>query len=332
MEGPIGALIMNHRFLLRLTTNIAVVLLILSCFGIVLWVIDTFLQWDILPDAVSLLVQALLVAGGIISVVLVVMNMLLSLALLAEASASRAELPNYGVSARMKRRVRKSIIVSIVAIALLIGGLQATNHIRARVASRAAEADFIQTQADMDDSMAEVLTLFTPEILDGLENGTLAEKGQLGNTVKLFNAIQTSFPHAPTLVILTPASQAPYKYSRIDSSSIKSNDAGKTVLTPVLYTNFPERQETEIIEQLFAGELTNPTEPLTGAVINNTVPSSWGVLQREGRIFGIAYLVEGRYANFDSGYPDPYYSGTRWPGERGRKDFHHDGPDSLLIN
>ncbi|MEL7227793.1 MAG: hypothetical protein AAGL17_23925, partial [Cyanobacteria bacterium J06576_12] len=170
-----------------------------------------------------------------------------------------------------------------MAIALLIGGLQTTNHVRARVANRAAEAGFIQTQADMDESMAEVLTLFTPEILDGLENGTLTEKGQLGNTIKLFNSIQTSFPHAPALVILTPASQAPYKYSRIDSSSIKSNDAGKTVLTPVLYTSFPEKRETEVVEQLFAGELAELTEPLQGAVISNTVPSSWGVLQREGR-------------------------------------------------
>ncbi|MEL7331384.1 MAG: hypothetical protein AAFN12_04010 [Cyanobacteria bacterium J06560_2] len=322
---------MNHRFLLRLTTNVAVVLLVLSCFGIVLWVIDTFLQWDILPDAISLLVQALLVASGIIAAVLVVMNVLLSLALLAEASASRANLPNYGVSARLKRRVRTSIIASIVAIALLIGGLQITNQVRTRVANRSAEADFIQTQADMDESMAEVLTLFTPEILDGLEQGTLAEKGQLGNTVKLFNSIQTSFPHSPALVILTPANQPPYKYSRIDVSSIKANSAGETSLTPVLYTNFPNKQETDVVEQLLAGEISPLSEPLKGAVINNTVPSSWGVLQREGRIFGVTYLVDGRYANFTSTYPEsvaPYFvNGLRTPGT-----FHHDGPDTLLTS
>ena len=322
---------MNHRFLLRLITNVAVVVLGLSCLGIVLWVIDTFLQWDILPDAVSLLVQALLVAGGIIAAVLVVMNVLLSLSLLAEASASRAELPNYGVSARTKRRIRRTIVVSVLAIALLIAGLQATNRVRARVASRAAEADLIQMQADMNESMADVLTLFTPEILEGLENGTLAQKGQLGNTVKFFNAVQTSFPHAPALVILTAANQAPYRYSRIDASSIKSNSAGKTVLTPILYTSFPEPQETAIIEQLFEGELAELTEPLRGAVINNTVPSSWGVLQRAGRIFGVAYLVDSRYANF-AAYPTPYYRDAYPPIAQVGKDFYHGGPDTLLTN
>ncbi|MGB3298535.1 MAG: hypothetical protein WBA76_09725, partial [Phormidesmis sp.] len=125
---------MNHRFLLRLVTNLAVFLLTLSCFGVVLWVMDEFLLWDILPDGWSMIVRALLVAGGIIAFVLLVMNVLLSLALVAEASASRAELPNYGVSARVKRRVQRSIVAGIVAIALVIGGLQVTDHFRTQAA------------------------------------------------------------------------------------------------------------------------------------------------------------------------------------------------------
>ncbi|MEO1391373.1 MAG: hypothetical protein AAFV90_00505 [Cyanobacteria bacterium J06634_5] len=315
---------MNHRFLLRLVTNTAVFILILSCIGIVLWVIDTILGWDILPEALSLIVQAMLIAGGIIAAVLVVMNVLLSLSLIAEANAHSADLPNYGVSARLKRRVRRSIVACIVAIALLIGGLQVTNHVRARIATQAAEAQFIETQADMDESMQAVLGLFTPPLLDALETNTLAEKGQLGNTVKLFNAISTSFPHSPAVALLLPANQPPYQYARINRNSIKSDGAGNTILTPDLYTSFPIRQETEAIEQLFASTLPTVTEPLKGQVINNTVPSSWGILQRNNKVIAVVYLSEGQGRNQDfPPYSAPYAK---------KPAFHHNGPESLITN
>ena len=133
---------MNHRYLLRLVTNLAVFLLLLSCFGIVLWVTDEFLGWDILPDVWSLLVRALLVGGSIIAFVLLIMNVMLSLALLAEANASRAQLPDYQISPRFKRRVRKGVVAGVLAIALLIGGLQVVNQVRAQAAARTARAEF----------------------------------------------------------------------------------------------------------------------------------------------------------------------------------------------
>lgn len=319
---------MNHRFLLRLVTNTAFVLLSLSCLGVVLWVIDEFLQWDILPEAISILVQAMLVAGGIIAFVLMIMNVLLSLTLIAESNASQANLPDYGVSVQLRRRVRKSIVVAIAAIALLIGGLQITNHLRAQVANKEAETQFIQTQADMDQSMEQILGLFTPPLLDGIENNTLTEKGQLGNTAKLFDAIATSFPHTPAATLIVPATQAPYKYARINRASIKQDTDGKIILSPDLYTTFPEQQETDAIEQLFAETLPTIIEPLRGQIINNTLPSSWGLLKNNGNAIAIVYLSEG---NGDRNYNDPNY--YPYPNPYARKSkFHHDGPDSLLTN
>ena len=307
---------MNHRFLLRLVTNLAIFLLTLSCFGIVLWVIDEFLLWDILPDAWSLIVRALLVAGGIIAFVLVVMNALLSLALVAESNASRADLPNYGVSQRVKRRVRQSIVVGIVAIALLIGGLQITDHFRAQAAAKENRAEFVQAQAEMDNAMEQVLALFTPPLLEAIENNTLAEKGQLGNMAKLFSAIQSSFPNSPSIALLKPATQLPFKYMRIDSQSIQNNGSGKTFLSPKLYTTFPTKTEAQAVEQLLAGEPPTIEEPLTGQLINNTLPSSWGVLKRNGRIIAIAYLQSDQFQAFDPNNSSSY----------------HDGPNSLLSN
>lgn len=320
---------MSHRFLLRLLTNLALFILTLSCLGIVLWVIDEFLQWDILPDSVSLLLRALLVAGGIIAFVVVVMNVLLSLALLAESSASRAELPDYVVSQRLKRRVNQSIIAAIVAIALIIGGLQITNQVRARVTKQENLAAFKQAQVELNQSAPEILSLFTPPILEGLENNTLAEKGQLGNTSKLFQAIQTSFPQAPYATILTQASQAPYKYALITPNSIRA-DSGNTTLNPELYTAFPEEQESKAVEQLFAGKLPNVSEPLAGKFLDNTVPSTWGLLKRNDKVIAVVSLKasENNYDpyrgnNMPLPYPNRDYTAL---------DFHHDGPDQLFTN
>ncbi|WP_198011355.1 hypothetical protein [Synechococcus sp. PCC 7335] len=292
----------------------------IACFGTVLWVIDEFLQWDILPPIWSLLVRAGLVAGGIIAFVMVVMNLLLSLALLAEASASRARLPDYVVSARMKRRIRQSIVVVLAAIALIIGGLQITNQLRASAAAEEAQVQFIQTQIEMDRAVEQVLPLFTEPILNGLANDTLIESRQISNLAKLLESVQTSFPNAPTMIIVGRASQAPFKYARIDSSRINANSQGRLTLTPQFYATFPTQKETEIIEKLFEEQLTEITGPLAGQVINTEIPSSWGVLQQGGSAIAIVYLQQGNFSNFDNrGYRDAY-------------DFYHTGPERLITN
>lgn len=308
---------MNHRFLLRLVTNFTVYLLTLSCFGIVLWVIDEILKWDILPDAWSLLVRALLLAGGIIAFVLVVMNVILSLALLAEANASRALLPNYHISARLKRRIGKIMLVAVLAIALLFGGLEVITQVRTQSSIQTAQAEFNQTQNTMDRSVKQVLGLFTQQLLEAIDTNTLAEKGELGNLRKLLNSIQASFPDQPSTTVVIRATQAPYKYASINANSIKSNKQG-LFLSPQLYTGFPTKQETQIIKQLFSGKLVAPKDPLKGSVIKNTIPSSWGVLKRNNRAIAVVYL-EAKYP--PHGNPNLF-----------NRDFHHNGPANLLTN
>jgi hypothetical protein len=311
---------MNHRFLLRLVTNLAVFLLLLSCLGVVLWVIDEFLMWDILPEAWSLVVRALLVAGGIISFVLLMMNVLLSLALLAESNASQANLPNYGVSAQLKRRVQQSIIAGILAIALLIAGLQITNRFRVQAVQKEAQAEFIQAQADLDTTVDQVIDLFSPELLAAIETNSLAEKGELWNLSKIFSTIPSSFAHTPSATLIVPASQKPFKYARIGASNITTNKAGQPTLAPQLYATLPSQTENQAVEQLFVGKLPNVTAPLAGQIINNTVPSSWGVLKRGGKVIALVYVQSDEPLSL------------KFPIPAALPEFHHDGPDSLISN
>ncbi|MGD1854994.1 MAG: hypothetical protein ACFB2W_12170 [Leptolyngbyaceae cyanobacterium] len=305
---------MNHRFALRLVTSLTVWLLTLSCVGIVLWVIDEFLGWDILPDALSLLVRALLVAGGIIAAVLVVMNVVLSLALLAEANASRARLPDYGISRRFTRRVGRTVIGGILVVALLLGGLQVINHLRQQTAIQANRVEFNQVQDDMDVAMEQVVELFSPALLTSLENNTLEQQGQLGSLKKLLQSIPTSFSHNPRAVVLIPATEAPFKYARIEPESIVSDDNGGLRLSPKLYTGFPTQIESQMIEQLFSGQYTQPETEINGDLLRTDIPSSWGVLNHNGQPVAVVYLESTQQSDF--------YQQT----------LHHDGPAQLIAN
>ncbi|MEM7065452.1 MAG: hypothetical protein AAF572_20090 [Cyanobacteria bacterium P01_B01_bin.77] len=305
---------MNHRFALRLVTNLTVWLLTLSCVGIVLWVIDEFLGWDILPDALSLLVRALLVAGGIIALVLVVMNVVLSLALVAEANASRARLPDYSISRRFTLRVGRTIVGGVLAIALLLGGLQVINQLRLQAATRADRAEFAQMQDDLDVAMEQVVGLFPPPLLEALESNTLEQQGQLGNLKKLLQSVSSSFPHNPAVAILIPSTEPPFKYARIEQETIVADNKNALKLSPKLYLDFPTQIEAQVVEQLMAGQHPQLEGEINGDFIRTDIPSSWGILKQRNQAIAVVYL--------ESTQPGDFY----------QQSFHHDGPAQLISN
>jgi hypothetical protein len=301
----------NHRFLLRFITNIAVYLLLFSCFGVVLWVVDEIIGWDILPDAWSLLVRACLVAGGIIAFVLVVINIILSLALVAEAQASRAALPDFQIARQLKRRFKRSFVALGLVVALLVAGLQVADRFRSATLARATRNEFAQVQTETEASLDKALDLFPPELLSALAQNQL-DQSQLSSLRKLLGAISNSFPHRPTVAMLLPAA-APYQYSRIDQGSIASNQEGKLYLAPQFYTAMPSDVEDAAIKALFEGKPYPVDEVMQGAILNNTLPSAWGVLKHSGEVVAVVYL--------QADYPIDYDSS-----------LHHDGPEKLLSN
>jgi len=299
----------NPRFLLRLITTSAIYLLTAACFGIVLWVVDEILGWDILPDAWSLLVQALLVAGGIIAFVLVVMSLILSLSLLAEASANRAELPNFQVSPRWRRRFRRSMVTTIAAVLLLVGGLQIVDQVRAQAATRAARTEFEQIQTDLDQALPEVLSLFSESLEAAIASNSLSEQSSLFQLRRLFDSVRRSFPHSPNAVVLIP-SESPYDYISVSANSITANGS-KLFLSPQFYAGFPDPAEAASVEALFGGQLPEINDRLEGQVLKNTVPSTWGLLEQSGNIVALVYLEV------------DYFSTAA-------ESFTHEGPEALI--
>ena len=296
---------LNHRFLLRLTTNCTIYLLFFVCFGVVLWVVDEFLGWDILPDAWTILVRALLVAGGVIAFVLVLITLILSLSVIAEAKASLAALPDFQVSRRFHKRLRRSFLASTLVIVLLLGGLQITNQVRARIA-------FQNIRAELDATMPEVLELFTEPLQSAIATNSLATEDPLSELNQLFNAVPSSFPHEPEIAILMPAA-APYEYQNLTAASIGRDREDKLYLSPEFYFRFPSDRETNIVESLFSEKRPNVRGRVRGVTINNTVPSSWGVLKHNGNVIAIVYMQSRDFSAWNV-------------------KLSHQGPDRLLVN
>jgi hypothetical protein len=287
----------NHRFLLRLVTNLVVIALLLSCVGVLLWIVDEIIGWDILPDAISVYLRALIIGIGWVTFTLVIAHFLLSLALFAESSANRAELPDFQVSPRLRRRFRRGVFATGILSAFVIAGLQAVDIVRKNLAQQdmAVEAKqlfdrergkFNQIQQDLDRSVPRILQLFTPQLLEAIAT----QKASPAELRKLFQAVNVSFPHKPSIALLTLA-DSPYKYARIDQKAIGFNSKTNSYfLTPEFYLGFPTPLETRLIERLFQGQPTTLDRSLKGVMIQNTTPSSWGVLRQNNRVIAVVYL------------------------------------------
>jgi hypothetical protein len=321
-------MLFNHRFLLRLITNLVVFALALSSIGILLWTIDEFIGWDILPDAIGIYVRALVIGIAWVTCTLIVIHLLLSLTLFAEASASRAKLPDIQVKPELKRKLNRLVPLVGVMVILLFYGLQAANRVRGNFVARldrqeteqkqrkefeTASVKFDQIQQDLDQALPQVLELFTPSLLNSIQTNTISA----GELRQLFEAVQVSFPHNPSLSLLIPA-QSPYRYYKLDSKAIARTKEGQFSLRPHYYFGFPTESETKAVNQLFAEQAAAPTNALTGVFIRNTVPSSWGVLRLNGRAIALVHL-EAAYS-----CPDP----TEFVKDR----CIHDGPAELHVN
>jgi hypothetical protein len=292
---------LNHRFLLRLITNLVIFALALSSLGVLLWIVDELIGWDILPDAISIYVRAIVIGVGWVTATLIIAHILLSLTLFAESTASRAQLPDFQVSEQLMRRLKRIFLVAGLISILVITGLQVTDMVRKNIALQVskqeatqeqqkafnqARAKFNQIQQVMDQSLPKILPLFTPSLLAAIATNQIPA----ADLNQLLESVTVSFPHQPALALLIPA-DSPYKYAKIDQPAIDFNHKSSTfVLRPQHFVGFPSSLETKVVDQLFGGQTSKLTTSLNGVFINNTQPSSWGVLKYNKRVVALIYL------------------------------------------
>ncbi|MBW4551173.1 MAG: hypothetical protein KME35_08705 [Aphanocapsa sp. GSE-SYN-MK-11-07L] len=130
------------------------------------------------------------------------------------------------------------------------------------------------------------MPLFTPPLLAAIATNQIPA----ADLRQLLQSVTISFPNQPALALLIPA-DPPYKYSRIDQQAIQLNRKSNAFfLSPQRFVGFPSSLEAKVVDQLFSGQNPKFTSGLNGVFINNTQPSSWGVLRYNNRVIALVYL------------------------------------------
>ncbi len=314
----------NHRFALRLTTDMALAVFLFYTIGLVLWVIDTVLNWNILPDWIDQYAQVIILVFGVLALMFVIASMMLSLALLAQSAANRSGLPDFKTPPIFK----KIASISVATFVVLLVVLQTVDLYRKNAAAEAAKLKaqkrmeeyretFEQTRQSMNDALPGILRLFPPDLLQALAGGTFTKKEHLAELSSLLRAIAVSTPNSPELRLLLPA-KPPYRYFEISDDALLVMKDDTYTFEPKYYIGFPTELEEEIVRALFSGTVQPLSTRLEGQFITNAMPSSWGVLKYRDKIIALVVL-QGTVEEYTQTMFSHY-------------GFWHKGPDALYSN
>ncbi|MDM8560501.1 hypothetical protein [Candidatus Parabeggiatoa sp. HSG14] len=317
----------NYLLISRLTTNLTLFVFILFAAGIILWTSDEFLDWDILPNWIDNYAQLIIVIFGFFAVLLVLSSLLSSLAVLAEFAAKKMGVSAPPLQISRKRKVILLIVIVMVFVNFFIFHQIDKYREQARLAKNRVEfQEKLNKQSqELDRSLSQIITLFPDSILQAMHKKSLLEKQTGKELVKLLSAISASLPEIPQIALLMPAAHHPYKYHKIwitpeydyryyDESDeeivLKGHDTHQQ-----FFTQLPNVVEREVIEVLFKGKIKPLTQHLNGKFLNNSEPSSWGILKYQEKIVALIFLKEDI-----EGY------------RKVRKTIFHTGPKTLISN
>lgn len=255
--------------------------------GVVLWITDEVLGWDLFPDWIGRYAQLIVIVLSVLAASAVVTSLICSFAVMAESAARKAGMPEIAPSRRGRILVAGGIIAFFGALFVLHQvDVYREAYLRKDEQARALRR-YRQRQSDLLARIPGTLSLFSAEATAYLAGGPPSAAGDEG-AGRLLHAIRASTPHDPVASVLVRA-QAPYKYCVISTPSGYGADAQKWLARNHL-TSLPSRWEQDAIAALFAGRQVTVPQNRDGVFIDTRLPSAWGVLKQNGDVVGVLML------------------------------------------
>lgn len=272
---------MNHRRALRLSTDAGLIIFLLMAVGVVLWITDVVLGWNLLPDWIDRYAELIVIICSLLAAFAVVMSVMCSLVVMAESMAEKN-----GIAAP-KPLGRWWLVLPVGALVVFVGmfGLHKLDEYRA---DQKAERRQQYLQGEIPANIA----LFSPQLKEALASPATAPGPEDERAAKLLKAIAASTSHAPEVSILVKAA-SPMTHCVIKAlwnPKRKSTAEGWQYLERKYLTSFPEKWEREAVRAAFAGgEVVLPAGK-RGVFFNPTVPQAWGALKRGDEVVGLLML------------------------------------------
>lgn len=277
---------MDHRHVLRASTNASLIFFVVMTAGVVLWTTDEVLGWDLFPDWLGRYAQLIVIVLSILAVSAVVTSLICSFAVMADSAARRAGLPEI-VPSRRNRVLALGGVPSFFLVLFALHqvdvyreGLLRQEH-QARVHSR-----YQQAQRDLRARIRGTVALFSSDTATSLAGGqrpTVSDE----EVARLLRAIQASTPHGPTATVMVRA-QAPYRYCVIRLGGY-SNGPPRW-LDRDYFTDLPSPWERDTIASLFGDRQVPVPNDRPGVFLDTTQPSAWAPLRQNGSVVGIVML------------------------------------------
>ena len=288
---------LNHRYILRVVTDGALVLFVMSAVGAVLWVTDEFLGWNILPDWIDKYAQLIIVLFGAATGLAVGASLLCSVALMAESAAQRAGIEDYRTPPRIWRLLGLVVVLFGAGLFLFY---QIDVYRKGVALQKEEQTERVKSRERVQEFQAvlpRLVEAFPGPLVEAMSGGTLSE--QSPELVTFLSAIQSSTAHHPEVILLTRAN-APYRFCRYRLRSRRDGQAAETLgrfyIERQFYTGFPSEAEAGVVRRLFEGQAVALESRIEGEVINNLRPGAWGVLSWKGEAAGLL-VIQGDFPN-----------------------------------
>jgi hypothetical protein len=286
----------NYRRALRISTDFGLYVFLAGICGVLLWTVDEVLEWNLLPDWIDKYAQVLVMVLAILAGFSVVISLMCSFAMIAEAAAEKAGLKAPPPSGK----ARRIIIGSMLAALLVMFGLSQLNDFRAARAERQEKlkrkAQSIEGTKKLAGRIDEAISLFTPKYFSYLKDASSSEAST--ELEQLMRAIRRSFPLEPEVHLLVQAN-SPYKFYLLSDTQEGEVDYNynppRRVFKRQFLTTFPKEWELRAVERLFAGETVTLPADTKGLFLNTDGATAWGVIREQNQVLGILLLKGTRF-------------------------------------
>ncbi len=285
---------MNHRSVLRISTNLAIYAFLFTTVGTVFWTLDTVLDWDILPDWLESCAVAIVIIVGTMTAFSVVVSLMCSAAVVAENVAHRNLGHTETSTSNMSRRTKAIawVLASIGgAFLILFYQVDVYRAEKARLAAREKHAEnYFKAQDAMRERIPSIVSGFTSTMCVNMASSIPLEGEE--SISEMLAAIQASTPMNPEIKLMIKTAE-PYQYEIVISRNgnyVKHSSGLYAYLSRNKLVDLPSVWERDTVASIFGGaELTVP-HGRRGAFIDTREPCAWGLVRHEGKVVGIVLL------------------------------------------
>jgi len=281
----------NYLRLAKISTNLTLLTFLIFALGLIFATADSVLDWDILPDLIERYAQLILTTFGIFVSLFIITSVVCSITTIAEATAWQHHIQQQPET-KLSPRKRLTIGIIIIAIIIVFLGFQKIDSYRKHQLFTQKVEKFTQRlthQAqELEQALIKVLATFPQPLLQRIEDRTILEDT---DALKEFLvAVSLSISKQPQVLLLMKA-RDPYRYWMISvTPDYNPSNIIQYKLHQQPYIRFARDLENQIVEYLFKGRFKPLTQPLNGNFINNTEPSSWGVLTLADQVVALITL------------------------------------------